>query len=293
EELTHPEDVAATADVLQGLMDGRLQTVRFEKRFLHKSGSVVWADVTIAIARESSGKPLYTLTAIIDVTARKQADLAVQDVKQHLQRNIEMERLRLAQELHDAPLQELYAVIYRLEELRSHAEPASAQMLEEVIENIQKTLSSLRATASELRPPALSRFGLEKAARSYIQDFCDKHPAIQVRYALARDGQLLPEEVRLVLFRVMQESLANVLRHSGATEANVRFNFDAEEARIEVEDNGRGFQIPETWVGLVRAGHYGLAGMGERVSAAGGTLRVESKPGRGTVIRVVVPYGRV
>ncbi|HTP01122.1 MAG TPA: PAS domain S-box protein, partial [Anaerolineales bacterium] len=289
-ELTHPDDVAATEDVIQRLLQGSISSSRSEKRYIHKDGSVVWADTTIGVARDAGGKALYILTAIIDITARKQADAAVLDLKQHLQRNIEMERLRLAQDLHDVPIQELFGVMYELEQLRLESGESIAAVLGESVEHLQKTLNMLRSTASELRPPALSRFGLEKAVRSYIGDFREKNPHIRVRLSLAPDSQLLPEDIRLVLFRVLQESLSNVVRHAAATEVHLRFNFDAEEARLEISDNGKGFSVPGDWVGLVRAGHYGLAGMSERVSAAGGTLAVGSSPGSSTTVCVAIPY---
>jgi signal transduction histidine kinase len=214
----------------------------------------------------------------------------VLDLKQHLQRNIEMERLRLAQDLHDVPLQELYGVIYKLEELRTGSDADPAEVLSEVIRDIQRTLSFLRSAASELRPPALSHFGLEKAVRSYMHEFHEKNPAMRIRLLLARDNQTLPEDVRLVLFRVLQEAASNAARHAQATELRVSFNFDAEEARIEIADNGRGFAMPEDWLSMVRDGHYGLAGMAEWVSAAGGKLEVVTAPGAATAVRAVIPY---
>jgi PAS domain S-box-containing protein len=290
-EITHPEDIPATENALKGLLAGHLAGVRFEKRFLHKNGSVVWADVTMGLVRDADGAPLYVLTSIYDITARKQADAALQDLKQRLQRNIEMERLRLAQDLHDVPLQQLYGVIFRLDELRPNALPENAAVIDEVIADVKKTLTSLRAIASELRPPDITEFGLEKAARSYIHEFREKYPGIQVKASLATDGQMLPEAVRLVLFRVLQEALANVVRHAEADEIAVRLSFDAEAAHLKISDNGKGFAVPEDWVGLVRAGHYGLAGMAERVSTAGGVFTIESTPGSSTTVRVSMPFG--
>ncbi len=290
QEITHPEDLEATERALSALLAGSAPTVQIQKRYIHKRGATVWADVTIGVGKDPSGNLLYTLTTIQDITVRKETDAALLELKQHLQRNIEMERLRLAQDLHDVPLQQLYAVIYKLEDLRTRAAPANVPAIEQAMVDIQKTLSTLRATASELRPPALSRFGLEKAIRSYVADFREKHPDVQVQYSLARDGQTLPEAVRLVLFRVLQESMANIMRHAQATEVNIRFGFDAEEARLEISDNGKGFSVPESWLSMVHSGHYGLAGMAERVSAAGGTLEIDSSPGSSTTIRVVIPY---
>jgi signal transduction histidine kinase len=81
----------------------------------------------------------------------------------------------------------------------------------------------------------------------------------------------------------------NVLRHAEATEVKVRFSFDAEEARLEVSDNGKGFEVPSNWIEFVRQGHYGLAGAAERINSLGGTLQVESQPGKSTIVRVVIP----
>ncbi len=291
QDLTHPDDVQATQVAMEALLSGRTESAHFEKRYIHKNGTPVWTDVTIGMGKDPSGEPLYMLTTIQDITARRETDAALLDLKQHLQRNIEMERLRLAQDLHDVPLQQLYAVIYKLEELRNRALPANVPVIEDAIFEIQTTLTTLRATASELRPPALSRFGLEKAIRSYMADFHEKYPDVHIEYALAHDGQSLPEAVRLVLFRVLQEAIANIARHAHATGIDIRFSFDAEEARLEVRDNGQGFSVPGSWLRMVHAGHYGLAGMAERVSAAGGALDIESAPGSSTTIRVVVPYG--
>ncbi|HEY6072768.1 MAG TPA: sensor histidine kinase [Anaerolineales bacterium] len=203
---------------------------------------------------------------------------------------MELERLRLAQELHDNPMQTLYSAIYRIDEIRKTAEPELELALNDVNHDIQKVLQDLRVTAKELRPPSIFNFGLENALRSHVDDILQKYPGLQIRLSLAHDRQFLPEPVRLALFRVFQQSLANVIRHSEATEVDVSFTFDAEQAYLVISDNGKGFEVPRNWIELVRDGHYGLAGASERVSALGGTLTVESQPGSSTTIRVTVPW---
>ena len=103
------------------------------------------------------------------------------------------------------------------------------------------------------------------------------------------DGTTLPENVRLALFRIYQAALTNVVRHAQADKVVVRLHLDAEQVMLEVEDNGRGFDLPQRWIELARQGHLGLVGMVERAEAVGGQLTVQSEPGRGTVIRVTVP----
>jgi PAS domain S-box-containing protein len=290
-DLIHPDDVAPVLNAFMQLKSGREIQKMIEHRLCRKDGSIVWVRTTFAGVRKSATNPTLSLIfgIVEDISERRQSDAELKELRQHLQRSIEIERLRLAQNLHDTPLQELYAVIYKLEELRPSTRPATSEIIGDVIGDIKKTLDGLRATASELRPPALSRFGLEKAIRSHVEDYRVKHPDMTIELALAQDHQLLPEDIRMVLFRVFQEAMANIARHAKASEVKVRFSFDAEEARLEVSDNGRGFEVPDNWMASARGGHYGLAGMVERVSAAGGVLELESRPAGPTTVRVVIP----
>jgi signal transduction histidine kinase len=173
--------------------------------------------------------------------------------------------------------------------LRAKSDPKLSETLLHIKNTIQDVLNDLRATAKELRPPSLSSFGLEHAIRSHAQDFQEKHPNIKTSLSLAHDRQMLPDKVRLALFRVLQQSLVNVIRHAEATEVHISFQFDAEEVNLEISDNGKGFEVPRNWIDLVRKEHYGLAGAAERVSALGGTLTVESQPGKSTIVRAIIP----
>jgi len=186
-------------------------------------------------------------------------------------------------------MQELYSAIYQIEGLRNQVDPLVEKDLTNVKLDLQRVLNELRNSAKELRPPTISNFGLEKAIRSHVEDLIEKNPEITVDLDLAQDRQLLPESIRLALFRIFQQSLANVLRHAEATRVWVRFTFDAEGTYLEIKDDGKGFVVPSTWIGLARQGHYGLAGAAERVDLLGGTFTVESRPEEGTTIRVAIP----
>lgn len=233
---------------------------------------------------------MFVVGIVENITEQKRIELEMAELNNRLQASMELERLRLAQELHDSPMQSLYSAIYRIEELRSHADPKLKEALGDVKQHIQNVLQDLRATAKELRPPTIFNFGLENAIRSHANDIVEKHPNLNVHLSLAHDRQILPEKVRLALFRIFQQSLANVIRHARATEVHVRFAFDAEEANLEITDNGRGFVVPQNWIDFVRQGHYGLAGAAERANALGGVFTVQSKPGHSTTIRVIIPW---
>ncbi len=228
------------------------------------------------------------LTEEMQERQRMQAEL--DEVKTRLIDSTESERVNLARELHDGPMQDLYGLTYQLELLRDGLAPQEReQVLDATKLTLEDVISSLRSTAGELRPPALTSFGLEKAIRSHCSVFCQAQPNLKIHLDLDKDGQLLPERTRLALYRIYQVALVNVVRHSHATQVDVRFQLLPDSVVLEVQDNGQGFIPPLRWVELARGGHMGLVGAKERAEAAGGTFEVHSTPGQGTLLRVVLP----
>jgi len=288
----HPDDVPLAAKLFEDVKSRGVSSFRFEHRAVHKDHSIVWVKTLFTVVKngDEDGSPAFIVGIVENVTEQKRIEMEMTELNSRLQNSMELERLRLAQELHDSPMQSLYSAIYRIEELQNTADPEMKEALKDVKQNIHSVLQDLRATAKELRPPTISNFGLENAIRSHANDFVEKHPAINMHLSLAHDRQILPEKVRLALFRIFQQTLANVVRHADATEVRVRFSFDAEEAILEVSDNGKGFNVPPNWIQLVRHGHYGLAGAAERATALGGSLTVKSKPGDTTMVRAVIPW---
>lgn len=291
-EFIHEADVPQALNLIQDLKVTGATQYRFEHRDVCKDDTLLWVKTTFSPVRKSNGnKELAYIVGIIEnISEQKRTEHEMGELRDRLQSNIERERLRLAQELHDNPMQALHSVMYRIAELRSKVDTQMAEELEQVTSEIKMILDDLRTTAKELRPPTIFDFGLENAIRSYTDDFLEKNPNLSVSLSLAQDRQMLPEEMRLALFRVFQQALTNVMRHSEATEVTVRFAFDAEEVCLEVADNGKGFEVPPNWIGFVREGHYGLAGASERVSALGGVFKVESRPGNTTRVIVTIPW---
>ncbi|HLF75327.1 MAG TPA: PAS domain S-box protein [Anaerolineales bacterium] len=292
QDLIYPEDAGRASKLFHSLKSSGVLHFSLEHRILNKDNSIVWVKTVFSAVKRGGGdNGLAFIVGIIEnITEQKRIEMEVAELNSRLQNSMELERLRLAQELHDNPMQALYSAIYRIEELRAMADPELKAALEKINNDIKIVLRDLRATAKELRPPTIFNFGLENAIRSYTDDFEERHADVKVALSLAHDRQLLPEKVRLALFRVFQQSLTNILRHAQASEVHVRFSFDAEEARLEVADNGKGFEVPSNLIEFVRQGHYGLAGAAERVHSLGGTFQVESRPGNSTVVRVVIPW---
>jgi PAS domain S-box-containing protein len=291
-EFLYHADIPQALKLVKDLKVSGIPQFLFEHRAIHKNDYLLWVKTTFSPVKTGNGdqKVAYIVGIVENVTEQKRIELQMKELRDRLQSNIELERLRLAQELHDNPMQSLYSVIYRVEDLRAHADPNMVESLKKVTAEVQSVIDSLRATAQELRPPTIFDFGLENAIRSYVDDFAGKHPNLKISLSLAQDRQLLPEKIRLALFRIFQQALMNVVRHSDATNVRVRFAFDAEEVRLEVSDNGKGFEVPQNWMEYVRTGHYGLAGASERVDSLGGIFMVQSHPGNTTTLTVAIPW---
>ncbi len=287
----HPADAKNLCQLLDKVKDNNLQSIQLEHRLIAKDRSTIWVSVTFtAIKKAEREESLPFIVAIAEnITEKKRIEAEMARMKSRLQSHVELERLRLAQELHDGPLQDLYSAIYKIENWGTQEGPGGQEKIAGLKQDLLSIVQGLRSTAKDLRPPALAEFGLEKAIRSYAEEFHEKHPKIDIVLHLAHDGKILPEDIRLILFRIYQHSMMNILRHAEACIVNVTFSFDAEEVRLEIEDNGTGFVVPTNWMELVRQGHYGLAGAVERASLLNGTFTVDSRPGEGTTVRVMIP----
>lgn len=232
-----------------------------------------------------------------DITLRKQEEeerrthLARIEVQKRLMEHREKERLTIAQELHDGPVQELIGVTFTvnsvLDLVKNDTEPHLRLLT--VQSALQKQIRELRTFSAELRPPTLAPFGLEKAIRSHTETVQSKMPQLKIDLDLYRDGKQLSESVRLALFRIYQEAMNNVIRHSKASQVNVSFTLNGEKALLKIEDDGCGFELPEDWIETARAGHFGLIGARERAEAIGAQIEIYSGKGSGTRIQVAAP----
>ena len=196
----------------------------------------------------------------------------------------ELERARLARELHDETGQALTSILLGLKPLERTAESADARAaLESVRELVIATLQDVRRLAVELRPSALDDFGLVPAVERLTDTFREQS-GLQVDLETQLGVERLPNEAETTLYRVIQEALTNVAKHSAASRVSILLRRKNGAVVAVVEDDGAGFDPSDT-----RADAIGLAGMSERVSLAGGRLQVESRPGSGTTVVAEVP----
>src|SRR6266581_2272536 len=239
-----------------------------------------------------------------DVTSAKVADQTIRSLFQFLQDRdedrtrimrrtnsaIEQERNRIARDLHDGPVQGVSAASLSLEAallmIKTGDVDRGLDVLTKIRQELAEEADSRRRLMAGLRPPVLEERGLRPALRESLMRFgTDQGVATEFTGSITRP---IPDDLETLAFRIVQESLTNVGKHAAATRVIVHVESDQSQLRIEVEDDGTGFETTEVRDHL-RAGRVGLASMRERVELASGTFAVRSTPGRGTAVMASIP----
>ncbi|HUJ56383.1 MAG TPA: GAF domain-containing protein [Gaiellaceae bacterium] len=196
----------------------------------------------------------------------------------------ELERRRLARELHDETGQALTSILLGLRGLEEAQSPEDLRAaVSEVRDLVRSTLQDVRRLAVELRPKALDDFGLVAALERLTDSFAEQ-TQIGVEFVHNIPDGRLPPEIETALYRIVQESLTNIVKHARAGNVSIVLRGSSESVSVVVEDDGVGFEP-----GREPGDGIGLVGMRERVGISGGTITVESRPGAGTTLRAEVP----
>jgi signal transduction histidine kinase len=196
------------------------------------------------------------------------------------------ERQRLARELHDAVTQTLFSaslIAEVLPQLMARDPDEGQRRAAELRQLTRGALAEMRNLLLELRPGALTEVALEELLRQLVDATASRSRAT-IKLQLSGRVGALASDVQIALYRLVQESLANIIKHAHATSASVSLHADAEGIRICVEDDGRGFDPA-----VVVPGHLGLAVMRERATSIGASLRIESQPGAGSKVTITWP----
>jgi PAS domain S-box-containing protein len=318
--LTPPEYAEADASAVQQLRDeGRCDV--YEKAYIAKDGRRVpvligaaaidsadgepeiaafvtdltplkTAEEALRTANEELEKKVVERTAALEaeIAERKRAEISLRELTGRLLRMRDEERRHMARELHDHAGQTLVALGFNFSELLHLAQDRDPRMSELVAESqhLSDELSKeIRTLSYLLHPPLLDEVGLGSALHWYVEGFSERS-GIVVDLDLPEKSSRLPKEVELVLFRVVQESLTNVHRHSGSAYARIRLTQSVEKVEVEIADQGKGISAERQRQMKVAQLGVGVRGMEERVRQFGGTLRIESTPS-GTTVTVAIP----
>jgi PAS domain S-box-containing protein len=288
----HPEDRPM---IEQGLKNALTITEPFEVEY-----RIVWPDGSVKAIRESvfprlgkSGEVLERYGVVADITERKQAENDLRRLSGRLLQLQDEERRRIARDLHDSTGQDLVALATMIGQLRTSIpsrERKSRKLLSECKALADRCIREVRTLSYVLYPPALEQAGLAGAIRDYVRGFTERS-GIHVGLELSPDVGRMARDVELALFRVVQESLANIQRHSGSRHAKIRMD-PTSDLVLEISDSGRAASssLPRHAPRSPFQFGVGIQSMQERVNLIGGRLEIDSTT-RGTTVRVTVPLG--
>ena len=201
----------------------------------------------------------------------------------------EKERLRIAQELHDGSIQELLVIANRAQDLASNNQNKSNRQIiehaESIRDSILQVLDDIRNLSLDLRPSILDNVGLIPALR-WLAERLNRESAINTKIVVKGSERKYQSEIEINIFRIVQEALNNVRRHSGATEALVTLDFTPQYLRITIWDNGIGFASKQRLRKLASEGKLGIIGIQQRAKFINSSFNIESKSGNGTLISI-------
>jgi len=286
-----PDRLEEEADILARLKRGE-RVDHFETVRRKKDGTVFEVSVTISPVKDALGRVIGASKVARDITERKRLEQFRRDaeISGRLLQLQEEERRRVARELHDGVGQLLAALGMTLSGVAQRAQltPEGERRLTEAVSLTDQATSEIRTLSHLLHPPFLDEIGLKSALNEYVHGF-GQRSKIRVGLNLPSELGRLPRDIELSLFRIVQECLTNIHRHSGSPSASVRLSRTPEQVQLEVSDEGRGMssEIQEKFSAGISSG-VGLRGMRERVRQLGGEMNIRTS-GSGTAVVVVLP----
>lgn len=319
QDITHPDDVARNLPQFLALAEGSGPNFVIEKRYLRQDGQTVWVRNQVSGVRNASGAVIKMLAVITDISDLKKteeelraAESSLKDARDTLELRVQRrtaeleqaqmdlrnlsakllaaqdeERRRIARDLHDSAGQALAALGMTLAVIEQKAERSNSGIAAAAAESqllVQQVTREIRTMSYMLHPPLLDESGLSDALRLYVRGLSER-TGLNIDLSVSGDFGRLPNQSELAIFRIIQESLTNIHKHSRSRRAWIRLFRKANYIHVEIEDEGRG-------ISAKKLNHHGfgvgLAGMRERADGLRGELVIESSD-RGTKISVILP----
>ncbi len=248
----------------------------------------------LSLATWKVGSENFYSGILRDITERVQAKEARLQLQQRLLTAQEEERRRISRELHDQMGQYLPALLLGLKVLENAGrnQPPPADLLPRLQDLAASIARDVHDMSRDLRPTALDDFGLQVALAHYAEEWSERHDITADFYSSGLAGERLAPLVEITLYRVAQEALTNILKHAHAHHVSIILEYAPDGISLLVEDDGQGFNVEAVMETPVMHRRLGLLGMQERVTLAGGTLKVESDTGIGTIIIARIPISQ-
>jgi len=289
EHCVHPDHAAAYQAALK---DAKQTAGNFHAVCLirQKGGLQRWIQIDGKFQRNATDDRLRLIGVVADITERKRLEQEAEDLSERLLTLQEEERQKIAQELHDSTAQHLVAASLNMMNLRSRAGRGldAQELWDEVEGSINEALKELRTISYLMHPPVLQAAGLDATIRQYIDGYADRSQ-LAVKFRSNPKAEKLPFRIQQVLFRIVQEALANVHRHAAATHVSVDLRWIKDRLHLTIMDDGRGVSGASRHgeAAAVRAG-VGLRSIRARVRQLDGDIKIRSGP-LGTSIHAAIP----
>jgi PAS domain S-box-containing protein len=258
---------------------------------VRSDGTELWLTSRGEAVVDASGHPIYVRGTTQDITQRKLSEEALMTMSGRLITAQEEERTRIARELHDDLSQRMAVLQIGLEQFKQGMPDISSkakQQLHTIAETAREVSSDIHSLSYQLHPARLELLGLVASLKGFCGEFSAQHK-IDVQFLHNNIPRQIPKDVSLCLYRITQEALQNVVKHSEAAAAEVELSGQSGEIELCISDSGRGFDVES----VKRAVGLGLVSMRERLRLVGGHLSIESEPARGTRICVRIPQAAI
>jgi PAS domain S-box-containing protein len=283
ESVTFAEDWPAFSQRLGEILTEGSDFQSFRKRCLHKSGRIVYTESSASAIRSGEGDAQYLVGHVLDITERKEAEEALSTMTRKLIEAQEQERARIGRELHDDINQQLAMLALELGQLQDNPAEIGSR-LQELRKQTIEISNDVQALSHELHSSKLAYLGAVAGIKSWCREFGERQK-MEIEFK-SDVSTVLPLEVGVCFFRVLQEALHNSIKYSGRKRVEVQLAEHSNEVHLIVRDSGKGFDTE-----AARQGRgLGLTSMQERVRLVSGTISIESKPMGGTTIHVRVPF---
>lgn len=297
---TQPDDLKLCESLHEKHFSGKLDYYKIESRMRHKNGNWVWVQNSGKVTSwTDDGKPLMMFGTHTDINERKLVEEEIKDSREqlrklasHLQNAREVERKSITLEIHDTLAQYLVALkmdmgIFLKNIAKANVTYNPEELTTEIGKYIEQTdhaIKTARNIMNGLRPEQLELLGFVEATEVYLHDYEEAHH-ISCQLENKLSGYTIPPEYTLTLFRILQESLNNILKHAMATLVTVQLSTIADQLLLEIVDNGVGFDKNNSG----RPDSFGLISMKEQVTLLQGSFDISSSKGEGTKVKVELP----
>jgi PAS domain S-box-containing protein len=292
--LLSEEGLEGVRELIKRQLNGEAVEGPFEVRLAKRDGTEAIVELMPSLVFRGE-QPVGVQAILRDVTEQRRMQENLRFYISQVLKAQEGERLRIARELHDDTAQALTGLSRRLDMLVDTLASIKSQLpqdipkrVEELREQSDTILEGVRRFSRDLRPPVLADLGVLPALKWLATGLENQH-RVAANIRVLGEQHRLPDDVELALFRIAQEALNNVMKHSDASAVELTVDFRGDGIIMTIADNGKGFELPRSTSDLAVSGKLGLIGMQERARLLGGTLAIHSEPGAGTNVVVTVP----